>query len=134
MVRIWAVILLMAFAPVGALAEDGDGCDGNTMEMVECLGEKIDAADVELNRAYQDLIAAVRQQKEEMNGEAGSAEVEEHVRKAQRAWNDWREKECVAESEFQFTGGTGRGPAHQACTLRLITERTAYLRALTGKP
>ena len=121
--------LLLATMSIAAQAKMDD-CDGSTLEMVECLARKVDLADAKLNQVYQQVIAAARQQAQDMNNEMGSDEVEEKIRIAQRSWNDWRAKECEAQAEYQFTGGSGRNLAHMACMLDMLEERIDDLQAM----
>jgi uncharacterized protein YecT (DUF1311 family) len=73
-------------------------------------------ADADLNKVYQECVRT------------RSPGIERHLREAQRAWVDFRDKHVAANS-----GGTTAPPAFSLLTIhRAISLRTIYLNAPTG--
>lgn len=77
---------MLALASVAYAGDQGDpeqSCDGNTMQMVECLKAKTAQWDKRMNIAYQQALkdAAAKQQ--------------EQLRAAQRLWIQYRDANCL---------------------------------------
>ncbi len=87
--------------------------DGNTMQMSDCLAETYEIADRELMRAYKNAMAFMGERRH-------------HLRYAQRAWIDFRDKECNAQREI-YAGGTLSGVRTIRCMIDLTHHRTAEL-------
>ena len=78
--------VLLALASAVAAGDQGDpekSCDGNTMQMVECLKAKTAQWDKRMNIAYQKALkdAASKQQ--------------DQLRAAQRLWIQYRDANCL---------------------------------------
>lgn len=94
-----------------------------------CYGAERDWWDQRLNQTYATLMARER---------AVDAESKEYgmsipptapaLRDMQRAWIVFRDAACAYEYS-QWGGGTGGGPAHAACTMRMTAEQTLALEA-----
>lgn len=136
-IPVLALMLVVIAFSVQAKGQSGaasgiDACFAleTTMATQDCLVGETDKADTQLNAAYQAVIAEARQINKDMEGEMGADKVEENIRIAQRAWNDWRSKECFARAEFENTGGSIRGLNKQVCDLNLLTDRVKVLQDL----
>lgn len=109
------------------------GCDDNTVEMISCLHKDFVAADTALNDAYQNLIAKLTNVASTgTSTEGGATESDvELLRRAQRAWIDFKVKECTRQRAF--AGGGTAGPIYALdCEITLTVERTGHLRADLG--
>ncbi|GAB5375166.1 MAG: hypothetical protein AcusKO_16280 [Acuticoccus sp.] len=76
-----ALTLGLAATPAAAAC----GPDANQMELNECAGEALSAADATLNERYQAVIGRL----------SDDADKTELLRKAQRAWIAFRDAECT---------------------------------------
>lgn len=112
---IWA----MATAPSSA-----QNCNNpiTTRDMVECQAMDHQAADDELNIAYQDARAD-----QDQTGRIV-------LRDAQRAWIKYRDAECNRHADFA-RGGTIASTIKLSCLTEMTLQRTRELRynPLTGK-
>jgi len=113
-------------------------CDGNTLEIGECVDEVYVAADEALNKAYQELLKHLRAQSaviKEAHAERkakGSKDssgeefyLDETIKRlviAQRAWIAYRDKECTAQTNYYITG-TIRGYVGVSCSIKLTQQR-----------
>ncbi len=98
-------------------------CEASTTSNPEykaCLSRAADAADRELNEAYQRLKVAIRAAGKEM-GQAPDEQLGALVR-AQKAWIAYRDENCTFEDELAF-GGTSIGGNYSACLCALSHER-----------
>jgi uncharacterized protein YecT (DUF1311 family) len=86
-----------------------------TLDISQCLSGELKKADAELNRSYEHASKGLK---------AADAE---RLRKAQRAWIDYRYAHCEAEFEL-WDGGTGGQIALPQCKLTLTKRRTAEIR------
>src|SRR5258708_979151 len=78
-----SICLLAPAALAGDQADPAQSCDGNTLEMVECLKGKTAQWDKRMNVAYQQALQdAVPQQREQL-------------RAAQRLWIQYRDANCL---------------------------------------
>ncbi len=86
-----------------------------TLGMMDCLEGERGYWDARLNIAYAGRIAAAQALDAETRtlGSA-AASIEEGLRAMQRAWISFRDAACLYE-QAQWMGGTGGGPATQAC-------------------
>jgi uncharacterized protein YecT (DUF1311 family) len=101
-----------------------------TAGLVTCLGIEADAWDVLLNGEYRLTMDWARaQDTAERAAMPEFAVLEERLRAAQRAWNDFREEECAMRYAL-WGSGSMRRIAGAECQLRMIGERTLELRAL----
>lgn len=114
LVHISVSFAVFAFAcPAGA-----ENCSGpqTQADMDLCAGQEFIQADAGLNSTYKALLAKITP-----SGQAG-------LRAAQRAWLDYRDKECAFE-----TAGSGGGSIHPMveteCRTALTRQQTARLKA-----
>ena len=111
----WASVGLLAFSGfVGAHGE----CDSakTQMEMTHCSAQAYQAADDELNEAYQRLVDRL---------EHNSASLEK-LREAQRQWIGFRDAECAFESSA-VEGGSAQPMIRNFCLESLTQTRTQTL-------
>jgi uncharacterized protein YecT (DUF1311 family) len=86
-----------------------------TLGMMECLEGEQGYWDARLNVAYAGRIAAAQALDAEIRTRgSAAASVEGSLRTMQRAWISFRDASCLYE-QAQWMGGTGGGPATQAC-------------------
>ncbi len=94
-----------------------------------CFGAELEWWDIELNTAYNNLIAHFGETDVELD-QLGSAapRVVPALRTAQRAWIVWRDAACEYEAA-QWGGGSGTGIAQTECVMRLTAEHVIRLQA-----
>lgn len=78
------VVLAPAVAFAGDQGDPDKGCDGSTVDMVECLAGKAAQWDKKLNIAYQAALKA-----------AASPKQRDQLRAAQRLWVQYRDANCL---------------------------------------
>lgn len=86
---------------------------GVTSAMLDCLSQSYEEIDGKLNQAWLTLLPAL------------DASQREGFRDAQRAWINYRNTTCSAESSLQ--AGSFAGVALADCQVRLTTERLQWL-------
>ncbi|MFL6229936.1 MAG: lysozyme inhibitor LprI family protein [Pyrinomonadaceae bacterium] len=84
-------------------------------EAGECAYKEYQAADAELNKAYNQLAAQL------------DADGRTHLKEAELAWISYRDKNCEYESSF-YLGGTMRPMIESFCLARMTKARSAELR------
>lgn len=97
----------------------GEACNNaNTqLALTECTGQAYQAADDELNKAYQVLVSKL---------ESSSISLEK-LREAQRAWIGFRDAECAFESSA-VEGGSAQPMVRNGCLEALTKARTQRLK------
>lgn len=115
--------LLSLWAGMGLLILSGwaganDECDSpqTQMEMTQCSAQAYQAADDELNEAYQALV-------DRLENNASSLE---KLRAAQRKWIGFRDAECAFESSA-VEGGSAQPMVRNGCLETLTKARTQRL-------
>ena len=117
--------LFCCCASQSAMAQDIDCSNAmSQVEMTFCAGKDLDAADAELNRVYRLAMEAARIQDEVL--EADQIPSRTMLRDAQRAWIEFRDRACEAESTL-FRGGTAQSQLYLTCKTRLTESRTKDL-------
>lgn len=111
-----------------ASAQDVDCSDPQVqMEMTYCAEMAWEAADGDLNYAYQMARRYMNSLDEDLPDDLkGAAET---LRDAQRAWIAFRDKACEAEG-YQARGGTMESMLVYSCYERMTRARTEDLRAM----
>jgi uncharacterized protein YecT (DUF1311 family) len=110
--RLLLIALLLGAAPQSAVAQSAEDCGrqgGTTPEIAACFRRIYDKADAEMNALYGRLRDSL--------ADAGERTM---LQAAQRAWEDYRDKEC----EFE-TAGTRLGTIHPIVVMDCLTEKTA---------
>ena len=126
----WGCILAAGLSVwgFGASAQTLD-CDNaqTQMEMTACAEQDWQAADAELNEAYEAAAAFMAGIDADLaEDEPGAAT---YLRDAQRDWIRFRDNACAAEG-YVFHGGSAEPMVIYACRARLTTARTDDLRKL----
>jgi uncharacterized protein YecT (DUF1311 family) len=97
------------------------------MDMNWCAHKSWQAADAELNAAYQAAMAVLRAFDAELSPTlAGGAQA---LREGQRAWITYRDRSCEAEG-YSMRGGSAEPLVVYGCMARLTRQRAADLRML----
>lgn len=104
-----------------------------TIGMMECLDGERDYWDARLNTAYAERMNIAKEQDAEMR-ELGSAaaSIEERLLAMQRAWISFRDASCLYE-QAQWMGGTGGGPATEACHMHETARQALKLEGWWGQ-
>ncbi|EBA08706.1 lysozyme inhibitor LprI family protein [Sagittula stellata] len=114
---------------IGAAAETCMERNGSaTVVMSACYDKEAQWWDSRLNAIYSDVMAQARDMDTE-NGEHAPSQADA-LRRMQRAWIDYRDETCSYEAS-QWGGGTGAGPAFNACLMRMTAEQSHYLETAT---
>jgi uncharacterized protein YecT (DUF1311 family) len=108
-----------------AAAQDLDCANAMAqMELNECAFDDWDAADAELNLAYKDAMALLKEWDARLPAdERGGADA---LQTAQRAWITFRDNACAAEG-YAMKGGSAEPLLIYGCMRVLTMERTAHL-------
>jgi len=103
-------------------------------EMNFCANKDYEAADKELNAAYKKTMAAMKETDTEL-GEINANYVGavEALKKAQRAWIDYRDGQCELAG-FEARGGSMEPMLVSGCLADLTKKRTEELKGLTEGP
>ena len=117
--RLGSLFLGIVFLIASSVVYAGDGCDSATtqVELNECTAQAYQAADKELNDAYQVLVG-------KLSNNAASLE---KLRAAQRAWIGFRDAECAFESRA-VEGVSAQPMVRNGCLEALTETRTETLR------
>lgn len=122
-VRFFAVVLSMAALCIAAHSQHMNAkdspCDAGmtTPDLVTCLWAKWHSEDKELN-AYYGTVS------EHLHGDQLT-----ELRDAEKAWIDFRDKNCNAE-KLLYVGGTAVGPVYNACMEAMTRHRLAELKTM----
>lgn len=125
--------LMAAMVVIGAgpvLGQEVDCQNAMTqIDMTQCASQDYEAADAELNLAYQAAIAVMASIDAGLSADQQGAE--NALREAQRAWITFRDQNCLAEG-YTWYGGTGQGMVELNCLARLTRVRTEDLALLSA--
>jgi uncharacterized protein YecT (DUF1311 family) len=118
-----AVLACLLAAP--AAAQDIDCANAMAqMELNQCAYQDWEAADADLNAAYKQAMALLKDWDSGLPAEdRGGADA---LREAQRAWISFRDFACEAEG-FAMRGGSAEPLLVYGCMRQLTEERTAHL-------
>lgn len=126
----------LAFAPVALAQEDEIDC-GNAMTQAEmniCASRDYQAADKELNAVYKTTMTKMRKTDAELGEiEPNFVGAVDALKKAQRAWIDYRDGQCELAG-FEARGGSMEPMLVSGCLADLTKKRTAELKGLTEGP
>lgn len=84
--------------PAEEIRRDYDACDGTTVQMKVCGAYRWAVQDIRLKRAYSRVL-----------GQSKGTELEQSLRKAERAWSNYRDSQCAFEGANGAGGGTEEG-------------------------
>jgi len=129
--------LIVAEACIGRSADlcmTENGNDGSsTVGMGYCLSRELDYWDERLNVAYKALRGVDRAYDVELDElESAAPRRVAALRDMQRAWIRFRDAACLYEYSA-WGGGTGGGPAHAACLMRITGKQALRLEATLGE-
>ena len=129
--RFWAIMVVaggaLASAGSAAATEDID-CDNasSTVEMNFCSEQEYNKVDAELNRVYQEVLTGIDTHDDV---EAGRLKAwKEALKTAQRAWVDFKEKDCGELIGYEWYGGTGATSASLGCMIQKTGARIKELK------
>lgn len=119
-------------APAWTQDEDID-CENAMAQqgMNACAGKDFEKADAELNEVWQNAIAAAKEADAEMTAD-GRPGHEETLRKAQRAWIEFRDAQCEYDG-FEARGGSMEPMLVSGCLAELTRQRTKQLQGGDGE-
>ena len=102
--------------PQGLRQESLKDCDKNQLAMNVCAGYRFELADKVLNQQYQQNLTALK-----------DAAAQNRLRKAQRAWVSYRDKDCLADTGPREESGSIWAFLHHSCLEKLTARRTEDL-------
>ncbi len=122
-----SVFALLSAAAVAANNKDCDSKDGDHIGQLQCIGERMQAQDVELDRVYQSALAALPETDPE-----DSRKSREQLRKAQSAWLHYKVENCTLIGGME--GGSNLWVTHFAalCQENATKERIIFLKGIVG--
>ncbi len=97
--------------------------------MNACAAWDFEQADTELNRVWEQAMAAVRERDGYAVQYDGRASGEERLRAAQRAWIVVRDEHCAVYG-YQMRGGSAEPFLYNGCRAAMTRDRTEELRSL----
>lgn len=124
--RRWA-ILLAAFLAFAAPVVAADGCENapDNASVLACLDGKVEAADKELDRAYEELSGLLNEW-DSTSGADATRGANARFRKAHESWAAFRDDECALRA-FVMDGGSAQPILEAACRETLTNERVKHL-------
>lgn len=100
-------------------------------DMNICANKDYEAADTELNAVYKKTMAAMKDTDKEMAGiDPNYVGAVDALKKAQRAWIDYRDGQCELAG-FEARGGSMEPMLVSGCLAELTRKRTEELKGLT---
>ncbi len=100
-------------------------------DMNICANKDYEAADTELNAVYKKAMAAVKDTDKELGEiDANYVGAVDALKKAQRAWIDYRDGQCELAG-FEARGGSMEPMLVSGCLADLTKKRTEELKGLT---
>jgi uncharacterized protein YecT (DUF1311 family) len=133
-----AALAIFLLGAAAAPAQDADvDCDNamTQMEMNYCASLDLEEADATLNALWPEVVAKAKAYDADMGdiyADRGVPSSFEALRTAQRAWIEYRDRQCEYEA-YEVFGGTMQPMVGTACEARLTEERNAFFRdILTG--
>lgn len=127
-----AALLLLSGIGIAHAQEDNVDCSNaeTQADMNYCAGEDFDKADQQLNAVYKKAVAsqaAVDKEAAEMSPVyVGAVKA---LKKAQRAWIDYRDGHCEGVG-YEAVGGSMQPMLELGCKAQLTTARTKELQEL----
>ncbi len=108
-----------------ARAQDLPDCDGNNMELTQCVWDAYKKADAELNSVWKQVIATIKP--DDFLPADAAREWKDDLLASQRAWITFKEKDCDAVA-FEWYGGSGANMAVGDCLYGHTVARTKDLK------
>jgi uncharacterized protein YecT (DUF1311 family) len=111
-----------------AAADIWDECgDGPNVVMTQCIWERYEAVDKELNAVWKDVLATIAPS--DFMAAEQVAEWKARLLAAQRAWVTFKEEDCNGAVAYEWLGGTGANAAVGACLYTHTRARIDDLRS-----
>jgi hypothetical protein len=127
--RIIAITMLFAITPGCGYSQpkSADPCatQANTIEINQCLSNRLEARDKALNAAYRALLK--RLDASDPTDGVDYQAVKRQLVDAQRAWISFSKNDCQARYDL-YSGGTIRGAVYNGCMIAHTERRTIDLR------
>lgn len=126
-----AAAIAVLVAGAGALAEETEpkiDCENasSTVEMNYCGEQEYLKADAELNRVYQEIVKGIDSQDDV---EADRRKTwKDTLKTAQKAWIDFKDKDCGELIYLEWYGGTGAASASYGCLIQKTETRIKELK------
>jgi uncharacterized protein YecT (DUF1311 family) len=120
--------MLLAITPALGIAQSKqvDPCfQGNTVEINQCLGNRLEARDKALNAAYGALLK--RLDASDPTDGVDYQAIKRQLVDAQRAWINFSQNDCNGRYAL-YAGGTIRGAVYAGCMIAHTERRTNDLR------
>ncbi len=111
---------MLATAPAAAQSQT---------QMTTDAGREYKAADAAMTAQWQRVYAAMKRRDAATRGRGGGFGYAAATLESQRAWLNFRDKQCVIEAG-QYAGGSMQPMVRAQCLTRLTKERTRQLAAL----
>lgn len=136
----YSVLILTSFMAMFSnmqYAKAEDYCDNvsNNAELTNC-GQILHAReDAAMTLIYKQLIESFKQEDKDspINGVSRSGSREEALREAQRAWINYRDKDCAYESLVLGNGGTISSSLQWGCLATLTKNRAIELQKMLNR-
>jgi uncharacterized protein YecT (DUF1311 family) len=126
---LYALAILAAGAPLPAMSDIWDDCnDGPNIAMTQCIWDRYEVADKELNAVWKDVMATF--DKADYLPPEKATEWKARLLAAQRAWITFKDEDCRGAVAFEWYGGSGESAAIGAC---LYTHTKARADDLRGR-
>lgn len=119
----------LAVLPAGAEEEQPSiDCENasTTVEMNYCGEQEYLKVDAELNRVYQEIYKGI-----DSHDDVEAERIKgwkDALKAAQRAWVDFKEKDCGELIGYEWYGGTGAGSASYGCLIQKTETRIKELK------
>ena len=128
---IWVFAALVAAGAMTGPAEAQDVDCNNAVAQADlnaCAESDFEAADKDLNATYRAAMKSMRETDADLEDDMKGAEAA--LKKAQRAWIDYRDANCEAYG-FQARGGSMEPMLVSGCKAELTRQRTKDLKELS---
>ncbi|WP_321926879.1 lysozyme inhibitor LprI family protein [Paraburkholderia guartelaensis] len=115
------IALVFLLLPLSSFAEACVGGGGNVYDDLSCVNSGLDKSKKELNAIYQKIYASTQYKNE--------------FEQSQKAWLNYREKQCngYIAAEASQSQGVGPGLITKDCLLAITRQRVDYLKTLLEK-
>ena len=124
------VLLAFLLAAAGPAAAAGlDDCDRETsnVEIGQCVWDHYQAADQELNRVWDKVMAQIGETDADVMPADKVKEWRKVLTEAQRNWANFKDKDCSGAVAFEWYGGSSAGVAIGTCLYHHTVARTKEL-------
>lgn len=115
------LLALAAAAALGSGKSEPLCIEGSTIDISQCLGERLKRADADLAKYLS--AARVRLRNRASDDDKSAANALKELDQAQKAWSEYRQSECGAVYD-RWSQGTIAGIEHLYCQIELTTLRT----------